>query len=541
MSDRPPVGRMTEETLQALTSDQVVTRSLLVANAAHHPDRHFAEFDGGERWTYAQALREAAAAAHTLRALGVRQGSCLAVLLPNGADFIRSWFGAAMLGATVCPINPALRGSLLRRPLALSRPVAVVADPSRRAALEDDAALGRTVLVDPGELRGREDRAPELERGIELWDIEKLLMTSGTTGPSKLVLVPYLHSYWGYATILRENGFTADDVFQIDLPLFHSAAMGYVNATLANGSAIYVRPRPALDRYWETIRDARVSAAILISSMVPAMMRHPARSADREHRMKFMVTAPIPPDIAAFRSRFGVPVLMTSLGSTEASTPIRGYAEPGADPSYCGEVVPGWEVRVVDRHDQQIPVGDAGEAIVRCSRPSVMSPGYVDDPAATASAWTNAWFHTGDLVRQDAKGSFYFVGRTKDAIRRRGENISAYEVELAMSAHAAVAEVACVPAPSDDGVDDEVKVWIVLKPGAPVHHSQFLEHAFDRLPHHMVPRFYEFTSEIPKTPTGKPQKYSLKERGNTEATWDRVENGYRVTRRGIEHTALPPD
>lgn len=523
--------------LESLTSEKVVTRSLLLLAADTHPDRHLVEFEDGSTWTYRQALLEASAAANALRASGLNQDDCVAVILPNGPDFLRTWFGAALLGAVLLPINPALRGPLLERPLRLADPTVIVVDPGHSAILNDVQIPSHTAVLEPAILHGSDTKVPEIDHAIELWDTEKYLMTSGTTGPSKLVRIPYLHAFWGYGTILQSQNFGPDDVFQIDLPLFHSAAMGYVNATLANGSAMYVRSRPALDSYWEIARDARVSGAILISSMVPTMMGYPPRAAEREHRMRFMITAPIPPDIPSFRERFGVSTLLTSFGSTEASTPIRGEAVPGIDPSYCGETMPGWEVRLVDAHDQEVPVGQVGEAIIRCNRPFVMSPGYVDDPVATAGAWGNAWFHTGDLLRQDSRGRFYFVDRTKDVIRRRGENISAYEVELAIANHQSVAEVACVPVPADSAVEDEVKAWIVIREGSDTAYADLLEHAYAALPHHMVPRYYEFTAAIPKTPTGKPQKYILRDRGNSADTWDSHAHGFKVTRWGIERTA----
>ncbi|ORW72891.1 AMP-binding protein [Mycobacterium saskatchewanense] len=524
---------MSQGLLDSLKSEQVVTRSLLQSKAAVHPDRHFAQFEDDACWTYRDALLQAARAANVLSELGVSQGTCVGIILPNGPDFLRAWFGAAMLGAVVLPINPAMRGVMLARPLAIGQPHVIIGDLAATFA-EGLQNFCPAALVEPAALRGTDDAIPVLARDIELWDDEKWLMTSGTTGPSKLVRIPYLYAFWGYSTILMDQGFSADDVFQIDLPLFHTAAMSYVNASLASGSAIYVRSRPALDRYWEVARDARVSAGVLISSMVPTMMGQPPRAAEREHRMRFLVSSPIPPDISAFRERFGVPTIVTSLGSTEASTPLRGYAQPGYDPSYCGETVPGFEVRLVDDHDQEVRRGHAGEAIVRCSRPFVMSPGYVNDLAATGQAWRNGWFHTGDLLRQDPDGRFYFVGRTKDVIRRRGENISAYEVELAIATHPAVAEVVCVPVPSDSGVEDEVKAFIVLKPASVDAHADFLEYAHQRLPHYMVPRYYEFVDSIPKTSTGKPQKYVLRDLGNSISTWDSHQHGYMVTRSGIQ-------
>ncbi|KXW72613.1 hypothetical protein MPHL43072_02190 [Mycolicibacterium phlei DSM 43072] len=509
----------------------------MIANASERPQRRFVLFEDGTEWSYARTLDEAAAAGNALRELGVDQGDRVALIMSNGPDFLRLWFGAALLGATIVPLNPALKDELLTRPLKIAGPSAIFTEVAElRDELRD--AFPGTPVMPAREVTASDRSIPELKREIGLWDDEKLLMTSGTTGPSKLVRVPYLYGYCGYSAILIAQGFRPGDVFQIDIPLFHTAALGYVNGALATGAGIYVRSKPALDRYWEIARDADVSAGILISSMVPVLMSQPPRDADRDHRVRFLMVAPLPPDIDDFKARFGIPVLLTACGSTEASTPFRGVGEQGVDTSYCGEVVPGFEVRLVDANDQEVPVGASGEAIVRAARPFMMSPGYVGDESATARAWRNGWFHTGDLLRADEHGRYYFVDRIKDVVRRRGENISAYEVERAFYSHPSVAEVACVAHPSDTGVEDEVKVFVVKTPGGQCTPAELLEHVYERLPYHMVPRYFEFIDALPKTTTDKPQKYLLREMGNSEATWDSVANGYRVTRHGIERPQL---
>jgi crotonobetaine/carnitine-CoA ligase len=530
---------MTLDRLAGLESGEVVTRDLLVKGAGEHPDRRLTLFEDGSTWTWRQALEQACAAANVLRSAGLGQDQILALILPNGPDFLRAWWGAALLGATILPINPALRGGLLERPLVIGQPAMLVTTPELAEPLSSVPACRDLALIDAATLAGDDVSLPALAEPIGLWAIEKLLLTSGTTGPSKLVQVPYLHAYWGYTTILKAQDFAESDSFLIDVPLFHSAALGYTNATLAVGSGICVRSRPVLDSYWEIARDAGVTGAVLISSMVTALMTKDPRPADREHRIRFMLTSPVPVDVDAFKKRFGVSTVLTSFGSTETSAPVLGEARAGLDPTYCGEIRPGWDVLIVDARDQEVQPGTVGEAIVRCARPFVMTPGYAGDTGATARAFRNGWFHTGDLLRRDADGCFYFVGRAKDVIRRRGENISAYEVEVAVAEHPGVAEVACVPVPSDDGVEDEVKAWVVTKPGAAVSMAELLEHSVRTLPSYMVPRYFELIDTIPKTPTGKAQKFMLLDRGNSASTWDRAANGFAVTRRGLERHEIP--
>jgi carnitine-CoA ligase len=202
-------------------------------------------------------------------------------------------------------------------------------------------------------------------------------------------------------------------------------------------------------------------------------------------------------------------------------------------PGSVGRVRRGYEVRLVDDHDVEVPPGEPGELIVRTARPWCLSSGYIDDPGETARAWRNGWFHTGDVLRADGDGNYFFHDRRKDTLRRRGENISSFEVERDVASHAAVAEAACVGVPSDGGVDDDVKVWIVPVEGAEVDLVALVEYLVERMPQFMVPRYYELTESLPKTPTLRVQKHILRQLGNSAATWDRDAAGLRVSRTGL--------
>jgi crotonobetaine/carnitine-CoA ligase len=270
--------------------------------------------------------------------------------------------------------------------------------------------------------------------------------------------------------------------------------------------------------------------------MVPMLLSQPVRAAEREHRLKYVLLAPLPADVAAFKRRFAIPTLLTSWGGTEMSAPVIGEAVPGVAPGFAGHPRPGWEVRLVDEHDQPVPIGAVGEGIVRAERPFTMSSGYFGDDAATASAWRHGWFHTGDLLRADDSGALHFVDRTGDAIRRRGENVSAFEVEVGVATYPGITEVAAVPVASDSGVEHDIKAWVVAAPGSEPDWEKLLEHCAATMPHFMVPRYFELTCELPKSPSAKVQKYLLRERGNTADTWDSVAHGLTVSRHGLERT-----
>ena len=521
-----------EAHVRAVSSADVVVGDLLVRNAADRPDEVFVTFEDGTAWTRAEGLAAARLAAAGLRRAGVGHGSRVALLMGNGPDFLRAWWGASLLGAVTFPVNTAFRGGSLARAIKLGSPTVVIAD----ADLSGRLPALDIPRLDPAELRNGTADPAVPGRTAALWDDQFLLMTSGTTGPSKLVRISYLYPYAGYSSILASQGFGSDDTFLIDLPLFHMAAVGYAYSCLVTGSRMHVRARPDLNRYWEVLRDHDITGCVLISSMVPVLLARPPREAERAHRMKFMLAAPVPTDVATFKERFRIPTLLTAWGSTEMASPTIGEGMPGVAPGFCGTVRPGYEVRLVDADEQEVPPGTVGEGLVRAARPYVMSSGYFDDDAATGRAWRHGWFHTGDLLRADASGDLHFVDRAGDAIRRRGENVSAFEVEQVLATFSGVAEAAVVPVRSETGVDHEIKAWVVGSPGAGIDWPKLLEHCVEHLPHFMVPRYFEAIAELPKSPSAKVQKYLLRERGNGASTWDSVAHGLVVTRRGLERT-----
>ncbi len=313
-----------------------------------------------------------------------------------------------------------------------------------------------------------------------------------------------------------------------------------MHASLGVGTSIVVRGRPSLDRYWEVARDAGVTATLLVSSMFSRLTAMPVRAAEREHRIRLVGGVPLPMDSEGFRSRFGIAELHTAWGMTEVPAAI--HVHPGIPfrAGSIGVVREGFEVRLVDEHDREVPRGTPGQAVVRADAPWTIATEYVGQPVATAQAWRNGWFHTGDLLRQDEDGYYFFVDRDKDVVRRRGENISSFEVEAVLLGHPQIAQVACVPVRRPD-VEDEVKVWVVPRAGERVAFPELLEFCVDRLPHFMVPRFFELAEELPLTPTGKVEKGTLRATGNGVRTWDRAAHGYAVTRRGLARDAGAPE
>ena len=524
--------------LEVPAVDEVALRPVLERYAAQRPDETHLWFEDGTSWNRAQGVREAYAAANALRAAGVEQGDRVGVLLGNGPDFVRAWWGTLFLGATLVPINIAYRGNLLAHILRLSGPRVVVSDDTGHAlvdAVAMDAGLD-AVRLRPDDLRGgsagSDIRAPELARPLTIWEPGALVMTSGTTGPSKLATNTPWHMYLGGSWFTTERSIDPSDIYLIDLPLFHGAALWQGTGSLVAGIGLSLRNAPDLRNYWEIARDTGATMGILLSTMVPFLLQQPVRAAEREHRLRTMIVNPPPPDIVEFMERFGLPETWTGYGMTEVPAPLVYSAGDLMRPGYCGRQRDGFECRLVDDHDIEVPDGTPGELIVRTDQPWMIAAEYISNPEATATAWRNGWFHTGDLMRRE-DGQYFFVDRSKDAMRRRGENISSTELEAELRAHPDIAEVACVPHRPEGTVEDEVKAWIVVADGAELDFEALLRWCVERMAHFMVPRYFEVTDELPKTPSLRIKKFELRGRGNSERTWDREEHGLQVSRSGL--------
>jgi carnitine-CoA ligase len=414
--------------------------------------------------------------------------------------------------------------------LDLTTPATIVVADEFRSRL--DVIGDATPRLEPLALANGADRSsPDLDRPIEIWDVHSIAFTSGTTGRSKASLTTHRHLFlagsWGPIAFHLD----ANDVFLVDLPLFHMAGEAKVVASVAARSKLAVRTAPAMTSYWETAKATAATAAGMISSMAAFLLAQPERPTDRDHSLRLVMSAPLPADHDVFMARFGIQEIATAYGSTEVSGCLTRALDVPLVRGSCGRLRDGYEVRLVDNHDLEVPDGDLGELVVRTDQPWSLSTGYVGDPAATAAAWRNGWFHTGDMFRRDAEGNYYFHDRRTDAVRRRGENISSFEVEREVLAFPGIAEVACVAVRCDGEPDDEVKVFLVTEEVLDL--ESLVRFLVDRMPHFMVPRYYEVVDALPKTATMRVEKHRLRALGNTASTWDCQASGLRVTASGL--------
>lgn len=520
-----------------------VIGDMIDARAAERPDRTAALFVDGAEWSFADLRARVRERAAGLSQLGVRQDELVLSWLPNGPQAVLTFLALNYLGAAYVPINVAYRGGLLQHVVANSGASLMIAHGGliERLAEIDRARLSRLVVIgderphiDGVELIGQDvlsaaaEELPRPQRPIQPWDTHMVIYTSGTTGPSKGVLSSYRHS----ATAAREfrNIGPGDRNFTA-LPMHHVGGVYAILWALIHGGSVVMADSFRTAEFWDIVRRYEVTTTGLLGAMVRFLLAQPERADDRWHSLRSVVIAPFDEAAVEFGRRFDVDVY-TEFNMTELSVPLFAGPNPRA-PGSCGRPRAGVELRIVDAHDIEVPEGETGELIVRAEEPWTMSHGYHNDPDATATAWRNGWFHTGDLFRRDAQGDYYFIDRLKDAVRRRGENISSFEVESAIMQHPDIAEAAVVAVPGAEG-EDEVMAVIAPKNATTPDPADLLEFLRPRLAHFMLPRYVRAVAQLPRTPTHKVEKHRLRAEGVTDDTWDREAAGLKVRRETLE-------
>lgn len=510
---------------------------VLQTQAERCGDKLFVQAVDGGAMSYADAFDAAARMAGYLRSLGVEQGDHVAVLLPNSLDFIRVWLGVAHLGATLVPLNHALTGPFLAHQLTVAGAKTVIchADYAQALSAVRPDVPGVRVVVRAGPAAADQDPSgPALETwsealpvepvSVDPRDIACVMFTSGTTGPSKGVTMPHGHCYLLGLGIVDNLHLTQADRYYVTMPLYHANALFMqMYSTLIAGASAVLRPRFSPSGWLPDIRKHDCTVTNLLGAMSQFITDQPPAANDRQHGLRAVVPAPNPPaHEKAWRDRFGISDVVSAYGMTEANVPLygrMGESHPGTAGFAYG---PYFEVRISDPEtDVTVPPGVPGEICVRSTVPGGFSTGYLGLPGESMRAFRDFWFHTGDLCVMDADGCVRFIDRQNDCIRRRGENISSFEVEAAIIAHPAVREVAAFAVPTGiEGTENEVMLVVVpaqdgLTPTA------VAEFADEVLPKFARPRFVEIVPELPKTPTERVQKARLRQRGVTAATWDR--------------------
>ncbi len=526
---------------------------LLDERAGQHPDKTLVAC-GGDRRTYREAAGLAAGLAAALDGVGVAAGDRVAFLVSNRIERSDLFFGCARLGAVQVPLNPFLKGEFLRHQLADSGAATAVLDGPGLAAvaplLPELPELRRLILLDDG--AGR----PDLPPGVEVLtfadlapsvgagaadadlprpgpsDLAAIVYTSGTTGPSKGCRISqayYVHAGAGMQTLLDLQ---SDDVYFTAFPLFHLSGQALaLVACLHQGATVIFEPAFSASTFMDSAAAVGATVVMGVGAMGQAILATPPSDTDRAHHVRVCGWIPLPEARQLeFEERFGTVVTAEGYGQTECAPITISTPSGPRRRTTAGRPAPWLEVRMVDDDDVEVPTGEVGEIVVRPLEPDSLFQGYWGRDGETLKTFRNLWHHTGDYGRMDADGFVTFVDRKKDALRRRGENVSSMELEAAIVRHSGVAEVA-VHAVESAVTEDDIKACIVPVADAPeLTPDDLFEFFAEHLPYFAVPRYVELVPELPKNALGRVLKHELRARGVTPATWDFEKLGLEVDR-----------
>ncbi len=500
--------------------------------AAEAPDQPFIRFVDAE-WTFGEVEREAARIAGGLRACGVERGHNVSLLLPNCIEFALAWFALARLGAVAAPVNTAFRGAVLAHALDLVQSELLIVHHALLPQLQDVRDALKTirrviVVVGDGDERvpgmawselARTGTAVTANGDANFADLALLLYTSGTTGRSKAARISNRFILRQAQGAIDGLGLRVDDVLYCPYPMFHldAAVLTIAPALLLRATAA-IGERFSVSRYWDEVRAMKATVFDFMGATLTMLWKQPPSPRDRDHRARLGWGVPLPAWAPEFEARFGCR-LVELYGATEVGVPIYTPLDEPPRPGSCGKPRGPWSVRLVDEDGFDVAPGEAGELVVRAEEPSVLMDGYWAMPDATIEAFRDQGLHTGDLLRRDTDGWFYFVGRRKDIVRRRGENISAAEVELTVEQHPDVVECAVIGVPSEL-TEEDVMACVVLRAGSDLAPAALARWCEDKMARFMVPRYWRVLDSMPKTPTDKVEKFRLREQGAAGA-WDR--------------------
>ena len=519
-------------------------------------EREFLSFENGERFSFAEFDRLTDCLATALANLGLTAGDRILGLLTNSKEFMITMIATHKIRAVFVPVNTELRGGFLEHQIINSSPRIIVVDdnlmgrfssfdPSETGietvvgvgdeSSPDTSRLGLLAEVSQVRMDSLLDTTPNTEKLADPSpsDVCTIMYTSGTTGPSKGVLMPQGHCYLFALGIVAAMELTEQDRYFCCMPLFHANGLFMqVYASLLAGSSCHVTKRFSVTDWLNIVREENITVTNALGVMPEFIFRSPPSPNDRDHKMTRILAIPVAEEWGvAMQERFGVK-LRQGFGMTEVN--MVAYSDLD-DPVMSGCAGPPlsdfFEVIIADPDsDVELPRNQVGEILVRPKIPFCFNVGYFKMPDKTVEAWRNLWFHTGDAGRMDSEGRLFFVDRIKDRIRRRGENISSYELEQTLNEYPGVIESAAVGlrVPGAGG-EDEIKAVIAIDGPSPDPEA-FLDWCVPRMPRHTVPRYLEFVAELDKTASGKIRKQAIRDAGVTENTWDRESIGYVISR-----------
>jgi crotonobetaine/carnitine-CoA ligase len=529
-----------------------VASKILSYQAKVIPNKPFVYFEH-ECLSYAEMDLFANKCANTLNKLQITKDSRVAILLKNRIEYLGLWFGISRLGAIQIPINTEYKLNQIKLLLVRSAIDVVVVEMSLLseiyAAINELSITIKILIVNdkPNEKINDEllssyknsydfgalffssnDIEPTYAKEVSGADFGVIMNTSGTTGPSKGVMLSHAQQYILGRMIAADLDLTSNDIYYNSFPLFHNTSQAMITIpVILVGASMVLVDKFSASRFWTDINKFKCTVFYYIGEIIRILLNNSSIENVKTSSLRAgWGIGAIPNDSIEFNRKYNI-VMRSGYGSTEGNVPCY-LPRNSINFESCGQVIPGFEVRIADEFGVELNRGEIGEILIRSSVPYALMLGYDSDPISTVQAWKNLWFHSGDSGMMDNQGNLYFKGRVKDSIRVKGENISAFEVEQTILQLNGVSEVAAIAVPSELGGDD-LMVVIVRDPNTDLNAETVIELTTKYLPRFSIPRYVEFVSELPKTPTNKVQKVILRNRGITSNTWDREISKNRIS------------
>ena len=499
---------------------------IILTQCSMYPERKTISFIDGLEWTFNDLKIKSLEKAHILKKLDIKPGDTLTVMIDDPKEFIPYWIASSFLGVMFVALNTALKGSVLLHQISISKSNYVIVDDTYFNEVSKLIKVSEFNTKILSCLKLFSDEFMD-ENDIYIGkpsDDVCAMFTSGTSGPSKGVLMPNSHCVLFAIGTIENYELNHNHVFYISLPLFHANGLFMqLLACFITGAKAIIRMRFSASNWLNDIRKYNVTHTNMLGAIAAFVVAQPPSKFDKDHDLILIGSAPLPSEPERiFRERFGVKDVLPLYGMTEVNIPIYGLKNENGN-GKCGKIYDKFfEVEIRDP-ETDIPLMDGlvGEIMVRPKQPYGFMSGYMGMPEKTIESWRNFWFHTGDAGIKEASGHFVFVDRIKDCIRRRGENISSYEVEQAFLEIPEITEAAAyaIPAKGGEGMEDEVMVALMKDQNAIIDYNDLLLKAKVNLAKFAIPKYIRFMDEFPKTQTGKIQKNKLREEGITLDTW----------------------
>ncbi len=522
-----------------------VIHRILRRKSIEYGNREFFRFKD-QTFGYQDFDRASDRVAAGFQSLGLNKGDKVGIIMKNRPDYLFLWFGLSKLGAVEVPINTAHRGDLLTYMLDKSdcRFVVVESEFMDRVepVLADLPKIEKVLVLGDGrqipsdlakptqDYLALVDNDGKFDPPEVLWSDPFIIMfTSGTTGPSKGSVMPQNYALYMAEVCSESADYGENDRLYNALPLFHgNAQLLSTMPALLSGAKMVLAERFSASRFWGEIKKYQCTEFNYIGGILPILYKADPKPEDKDNPLRIMLGGGAPKDLfERFEQRFGL-TLIEGYGMSEIGLPLMNTVHQNKKGT-CGRPREDYDVKVVDDHGLEVGPDTPGELLLRPRKPYCIMLEYYNMPDKTVEAWQDLWFHTGDYLYYDKDGAFHFVDRKKDAIRRRGENISSFEVEKVIRAHPAVFESAAVAVKSELG-EDEVMVCLTLKPGLSLTPEELIAHCQENMAYFMIPRYLRFMEKLPKTPTERVQKFQLRDQGVTADTWDRETAGIELKR-----------